>query len=103
VVASALALTGSLQTQGKKNVYAASHQVCRITPATLPLSDLVSQKIGNRNLVISLKVGSRDSIDKVSYNLEEDGSTFNLIIQPKKGQSPSKKRRCQLFLCRCFR
>jgi nanoRNase/pAp phosphatase (c-di-AMP/oligoRNAs hydrolase) len=89
VVGASLALAGSLQARGK-NVAIASPQELTEAATRLPLSDQVSQKIGNRNLVISLKVGSRDSIDKVSYNLEEDGSTFNLVIQPKKGQAPLK-------------
>lgn len=89
VVAAALALTGSLQQAGK-TVFAASPQALSEPMTSFPLANLMSTKIGNRNLVISLKVGSRDSIDKVSYNLEEDGSVFNLIIQPKKSQAPLK-------------
>jgi nanoRNase/pAp phosphatase (c-di-AMP/oligoRNAs hydrolase) len=48
----------------------------------------ISEKIGNKNLVVSLKVDNRDSIDKVSYNLDEATKIFNLIITPKKGAAP---------------
>jgi hypothetical protein len=42
-------------------------------------------------LIISIKVDKRDSIDKVSYNLDEEEKTFNLVVQPKKGELPLKK------------
>jgi len=88
-VASAIALYASLLETGK-NVSIASAGSLPEQASQLPQSDLISDKIGNRNLVISIKVDSRDSIDKVSYNLDEEGKTFNLIIQPKKGRPALK-------------
>lgn len=89
IVASSLALFSGLQAQGK-TVYLATPEDISPEAHRLPGSDQITYKIGNRNLVITLKVNSRDSIDKVSYNLDEDKSEFNLIIQPKKGQPPLK-------------
>jgi nanoRNase/pAp phosphatase (c-di-AMP/oligoRNAs hydrolase) len=87
IIASALALYHSLKAS-QKHVFIATPGEIDADDTKLPGSDAITDKIGNRNLVISLKVNSRDSIDKVSYNLDESGQTFNLIIQPKKGQAP---------------
>jgi hypothetical protein len=74
-----------------KNVTVACPTKISDSSRALPSGDQIAQKIGNRNLVISLKVTDRDSIDKVSYNLDEATKTFNLIIQPKKGNPAFKK------------
>ncbi len=86
-IAAALSLGIVLDKSGK-----ATHIACS-TPidfSEYPLrqADKVTQKIGNKNLVISLQVANRESIDKVSYNLDETSKTFNLIITPKKGAAP---------------
>jgi nanoRNase/pAp phosphatase (c-di-AMP/oligoRNAs hydrolase) len=47
--------------------------------------DKVANKIGNRNLVISFDY-IKDSIEKVSYNIEDD--KFNLIVEPKPNFPP---------------
>lgn len=89
IIASAIGLFSALKQTGK-NVLIASPQPIDAGKYPLPHVNQITQSIGNRNLVISLKVNSRDNIDKVSYNLDEDGQTFNLIIQPKKGHHPLK-------------
>lgn len=86
-IASALSLSLALEQAGKQ-----AHIACG-TPIDFkeyPLlkTEKITQKIGNKNLVISLKVNSRESVDKVSYNLDEAGKVFNLIVTPKKGAQP---------------
>lgn len=44
--------------------------------------DKVTDKVGNRNLIISFDY-VKDSIEKVSYNVENN--KFNLVIEPKEG------------------
>lgn len=80
-VAACLALSQALSQSGKITTVACP------TPLTVEFSNLfgvdkVESKIGNKNLVISLDY-SEGSIEKVSYNVEND--KFNLIIQPKPG------------------
>jgi len=80
-VAACLALSQALSQSGKIMTVACP------TPLTVEFSNLfgvdkVKNKIGNKNLVISLDY-SEGSIEKVSYNVE--GDKFNLIIQPKPG------------------
>lgn len=49
--------------------------------------DSVQKKIGNRNLIVSFAY-SEDQVEKVSYNISEDGKRFNLVISPKTGVMP---------------
>jgi nanoRNase/pAp phosphatase (c-di-AMP/oligoRNAs hydrolase) len=86
-VAAGLGLMHALATE--KNVTIGSSISLQVAQ-NLPGFDQITTKLGNRNLVISLKVDSRESIDKVSYNLDETGKVFNLVIQPKKGHPPLK-------------
>jgi len=56
------------------------------TPMTVAFNrlvavDKISNKIGNRNLIVSFDY-IKDSIEKVSYNIENN--RFNLVIEPKK-------------------
>jgi nanoRNase/pAp phosphatase (c-di-AMP/oligoRNAs hydrolase) len=90
MVAAALGLSQVLQ-ETQKGIVIACPSTLSQNSRSLPGGDQIAQKIGNRNLVISLKVQNRDSIDKVSYNLDETDQVFNLIIQPKKGNQPLKK------------
>lgn len=82
--ASGLALYLSLKEQGK-NVVVGSSSEMKVEFSKLVGINRISDKIGNRNLVISFDY-AEDSIEKVSYNLE--GNKFNLVIQPKSGFPP---------------
>lgn len=86
-IASAIGLYQALLTTGK-NVRIATPNPIDTNNLSLANLDAITQDVGNTNLVISLKVKGRESIDKVSYNLDEAGKVFNLIIQPQKGQAP---------------
>jgi hypothetical protein len=86
-IAAALSLGIALERAGKDALVACSTPI-DFTEYPLRLSEKITQKIGNKNLVISLQVANRDSIDKVSYNLDEATKTFNLIVTPKKGAQP---------------
>jgi hypothetical protein len=90
MVTGALGLSQVLSEAGKSVLVACPTKISD-SSRTMPGGDQIATKIGNRNLVISLKVDNRDSIDKVSYNLDEETKTFNLIIQPKKGNPPLKQ------------
>jgi len=86
-IAASLSLGIALE-QANKMVHVACSTPIDFTEYPLRQSDKITQKIGNKNLVISLQVANRESIDKVSYNLDEASKTFNLIITPKKGAAP---------------
>ncbi len=89
-IAAGLGLFHTLSSIGKNVTIATPNKLSQSAMA-LPGSDQVTNSIGNRNLVITLKVENRESIDKVSYNLDEEAKVFNLIIQPKKGHLPLKQ------------
>lgn len=83
-VAAGLALFLSLKKQGKQVVIGCP------TPMTVAFNRLfavnkITDKIGNKNLIISFDY-VKDSIEKVSYNIED--SSFNLVIEPKEGFLP---------------
>lgn len=86
-IASALSLAISLDNANKKSLIACATPL-DFSQFPLRQADRITQKIGNKNLVISLKIDNRDSVDKVSYNLDELNKVFNLVITPKKGASP---------------
>jgi len=61
-------------------------QVVCSTPMTVAYSSLVgvnriTNKLKGKNLVVSFDY-TNDSIEKVSYNIDEQGNKFNLVIQP---------------------
>jgi nanoRNase/pAp phosphatase (c-di-AMP/oligoRNAs hydrolase) len=87
--AAALSLFLSLKEAGK-NTFIGSPTKMRVEFSTLVGIDRVSDKIGNRNLIISFDY-AEDAIEKVSYNVEE--GKFNLVIEPKSEHPPldSKK------------
>jgi len=65
-------------------------QVVCSTPMTVAYSSLVgvnriTNKLKGKNLVVSFDY-TNDSIEKVSYNIDEQGNKFNLVIQPKEGR-----------------
>lgn len=82
-VAAALALSLALQKKGI-DVHVASPSDMRVEFSRLVGVDGVKNKIGNRNLVISFEY-SEDRVEKVSYNISEDGKRFNLVVAPKTG------------------
>jgi len=86
-IASALALAISLDASDKKPVIACATPI-DFSQYPLKQHDWITQKVGNKNLVISLKIDNRDCVDKVSYNLDETEKVFNLVISPKKGAAP---------------
>lgn len=90
MVSASLGLYHALRSAGKTVTIACPTPLSQ-TAKTLPGGQDIVSKIGNRNLIISLKVDKRDSIDKVSYSLDESAKIFNLVVQPKKGEPPLKK------------
>ena len=85
-VASALGFSLALQAKGI-DVQVASLADMRVEFSRLVGVDQVRNKIGNRNLVVSFDY-TEDQVEKVSYNISEDGKRFNLIISPKSGTKP---------------
>jgi len=78
-VASALALYLSLEKLELKPTIACPSQMTVIFNRLFGV-DKITDKIGSRNLIISFDY-VKDSIEKVSYNIEE--GKFNLVIEPK--------------------
>lgn len=87
MVAGGLALYLTLK-ENNIQVSIASPSPMRVEFSRLVGVDKISQKIGNRNLVISLK-SPQGSIEKVSAN--EKGDTFELVIIPKAGKKAPQK------------
>src|SRR3989304_9171266 len=82
VAGSALALALSLKETGKQ-VTVGCQTKMRVEYSRLVGVNEISEKIGNRNLVVTFPP---DTIEKVTYN--EEGGKFNLVIQPKPGHPP---------------
>lgn len=85
-VASALSLYLSLKNAGK-HVQVACPDDMRVEFSYLVGVDEIAKKIGNQNLVVSFQY-AEENVEKVSYNISEDGKTFNLTISPKAGGKP---------------
>jgi hypothetical protein len=85
-VASALSLYLSLKAAGKE-VQIACPDDMRVEFSHLVGVDEIKQSIGNRNLVVSFDY-EENSVEKVSYNISDDGKKFNLVISPKTGGHP---------------
>lgn len=83
-VAAALSLFLSLKKVGKV-VEIVAPQAVRVEFSSLVGIDKVRTKLSGQNLVISFDY-VEDSIEKVSYNIEEE--KFNLVVQPKEGFPP---------------
>lgn len=67
-------------------------EVSLVTPTELDYEGLVGgedvrTKLGNKDLSISFDY-DENSVDKVSYNIDEEMGKFYLVIKPKKGQKP---------------
>jgi len=80
-VAAALALYLSIKKQ-QKQVLIACSSAMTVGFNRLFGINKVSDKIGNRNLIISFDY-LKDSIEKVSYNIENN--KFNLVVEPRPG------------------
>lgn len=85
-VASALGLAVTLKKKGVDTQVASTSDM-RVEFSRLVGVDDVRKKIGNRNLIVSFDY-SEDKVEKVSYNISEDGKKFNLVISPKTGATP---------------
>lgn len=83
-VAAALALFLSLKKAGK-NVVVACPDEMTVEFSPLVGVDKITQQLGGKDLIISFDY-IEDSIEKVSYNIENN--KFNLLIQPKSGFPP---------------
>lgn len=82
--AAALALYLSFKEFGKNVIIGCPSEI-KVELSRLVGIDKVTDKVGNRNLVISFAY-QEDSIEKVSYNVEDQ--KFNLVIQPRSGFPP---------------
>ena len=82
--AAALAFFLSLKKAGKQ-VFIGCSAPMTVEFSSLVGVDKIQSKLGGRNLLISFDY-LEDSIEKVSYNIEND--KFNLTIQPKQGFAP---------------
>jgi nanoRNase/pAp phosphatase (c-di-AMP/oligoRNAs hydrolase) len=81
-VASGLSLYLTLKKAGK-NVIIASPQQITVAYNRLIAVNKISDKLGNKNLVISFDY-VKDAIEKVSYNIKNN--KFNLVVEPKPGK-----------------
>jgi len=83
-VAAGLALYLSLK-EGAKNVTINCSQPMTVAFNRLIGINKITDKIGNRNLVISFDY-VKDAIEKVSYHIKDN--KFNLVVKPKAGHPP---------------
>lgn len=86
VVAAALGFALALRKKGI-DAQVASLAEMRVEFSRLVGVDGVRRKVGNRNLVVSFDY-KEEQVEKVSYQISEDGKRFNLVIAPKAGASP---------------
>ncbi len=86
IAAAALGFAEALRKKGI-DTQVASLADMRVEFSRLVGVDSVRRKIGNRNLVISFDY-KEDKVEKVSYQISEDGKRFNLVIAPKTGAQP---------------
>ena len=87
--AAALSFNLSLAKSGKQSTVACSEAIT-VGLNRLVAVDRITDKIGARNLITSFEY-IEDSIEKVSYNINE--GKFNLIIKPKEGFPPIDKNK----------
>ena len=83
-VAAGLSLYLSCEKTGKKTSCFCSQPMI-VEYSSLVGVDKVAKELGGKNLMISFDY-IEDSIEKVSYNIEN--KKFNLVIQPKEGHEP---------------
>lgn len=82
-VAAAVTLAAVLEQSGK-SASVACEAPMRPEYRALAHLNKVRQEVGNRNLVISFPY-NEEQVDKVNYNVDEQGARFELIIAPKSG------------------
>lgn len=82
-VAAALALHLSLQNL-KKFTHLSSARELPENYKILPSSDSIMTEVGNQSLQISFPY-AEESVENVSYNIDEQASMFRLVIRPRKG------------------
>ncbi len=87
-LATGTALTLGLQAQGKQVYLLSPTQPQPISDALAGLNFLQTE-LGNKDLAISFAY-QPESVDKVSYHIDDQSQRFFLIIKPQKGQSPLK-------------
>ncbi len=80
----ALSLHLSLKKAGKNSLIGCSSLKFDSAPLGV---DQIQTAIGNQKLVISFDY-VEDKVDLVSYDLDESGKRFNLVITPKEGAAP---------------
>lgn len=85
-IASALGIMLVLKKAGI-DAQVASDADMRVEFSRLVGVDSVKKHVANRNLVVSFPY-SENQVEKVSYNITEDGKRFNLVISPKTGATP---------------
>lgn len=86
-VATAIALTESLQQAGKEVHLLSPDEITQTNYPVLIKSELFGTQIGNRDLLVSFNY-TPESVDKVSYHIDEQQGKFCLVIKPQKGQKP---------------
>lgn len=89
-IASALSLYLSMKAAGK-SVQIACPDDMRVESSYLIGVDEIKKEMGNQNLVVSFQY-AEENVEKVSYNISDDGKKFNLIISPKAGGKPLDPR-----------
>ena len=90
-VASALALYLSLK-KANRQVNIVCSRPMIVEYSSLVGVDKIKNKLSGRNLVVSFDY-LEDSIEKVSYNIENN--KFNLVVQPKEGYPPLNSEKVQ--------
>ena len=90
-VASALALYLCLK-KANRQVNIVCSQPMIVEYSSLVGVDKIKNKLSGRNLVVSFDY-LEDSIEKVSYNIENN--KFNLVVQPKEGYPPLNSEKVQ--------
>lgn len=84
-LSAALSLHQSLKNAGKTSTIGASS--LPDNPPKLDGLSEIKKTIGNQKLVISFDY-QEDQVENVSYDIDEATKKFNLVIQPKAGQTP---------------
>jgi hypothetical protein len=79
----ALALGNALESLGKKVTIGCSSDVDLVVTGV----EAIKRTVGGRNLIVSFPY-KESMVEKVSYDIDETGERFNLIIKPKENSEP---------------